>query len=181
MHPPERFETARLRFRPVELADAPAIYHGYASRSAATRFMHFVQHEDPSEAEAFARRCVECWQDGSAFPSALVAKEDGRFIGTIELRIKPPKADFGYILCEDAWCRGYATEAASALVRWAQAQPRIFRIWATCHPNNRASARVLEKAGLQYEGRLKNWEPRPQLGEPAGDSLAYVLAKPVSL
>jgi len=49
----------------------------------------------------------------------------------------------------------------------------VHRVWATCHPDNGASIRVLEKAGLCFESKLRNWETRPNLGEAAGDSLVY--------
>ena len=70
------------------------------------------------------------------------------------------------------------SEAASAVVSWAMAQPEIYRVWATCHPDNIASARVLEKAGLTFEGRLSRWEARPNLGEEAGDCLVYSATRP---
>ena len=70
-----------------------------------------------------------------------------------------------------------ATEAASAVVAWTIAQPTIFRLWATCHPENAASAAVLRKAGLHYEATLANWESRPQLGEMAGPSHCYALTR----
>jgi RimJ/RimL family protein N-acetyltransferase len=71
------------------------------------------------------------------------------------------------------------SEAASAVVTWAITQPTIHRVWAACAPDNIASARVLEKAGLRREGRLACWEARPNLGLPAGDSLVYALTRPV--
>jgi RimJ/RimL family protein N-acetyltransferase len=49
--------------------------------------------------------------------------------------------------------------------------PAIHRVWATCAPDNTASARVLEEADLMREGRLACREARPGLGQPAGDSL----------
>jgi RimJ/RimL family protein N-acetyltransferase len=58
LRPPETFTTGRLTLRPLALADAPAIF-GYASDAEATRFMNFPRHRAMSEAEAFARRCVE--------------------------------------------------------------------------------------------------------------------------
>jgi RimJ/RimL family protein N-acetyltransferase len=91
----------------------------------------------------------------------------------IELRLSPPKADFGYIFGEASWGRGFATEAVCTVVAWAIAQPPIFRVWATCHPDNAASAAVLRKAGLSHEATLENWEARPQLGELAGPSHFY--------
>jgi [ribosomal protein S5]-alanine N-acetyltransferase len=173
-HPPETLATARLALRPLGLADAPGIFR-YASDAQATRFMVFATHRDIAEARAFAQRCERCWQDGSAFPWAIMHGAD--FVGAIELRLRPPKADFGYILCRAFWGRGFASEAARAIVGWAMAQPAIFRVWATCHPDNVASARVLEKSGLRREARLAAWEPRPNLGEPAGDSLVYALTR----
>lgn len=176
LRPPETFKTARLSLRPLGVADASNIF-AYASDAEATRFMIFARHRAVAEAETYARRCAQCWQDGSAFPWAIVIGESGLFAGAIELRIKPPKADFGYILCRAHWGRGFATEAASAVVAWGMAQPAIYRVWATCHPDNIASARVLEKSGLRLEGRLARWEPRPNLGEAAGDSMAYAATR----
>ena len=174
---PELLTTERLQLRPMGIADATDIFR-YASDPEATRFMTFARQHTIAEAESFARRCAQCWQDGSAFPWRISERATGAFIGAIELRLKPPKADFGYILCPPHWRRGFASEAATAVVAWAMAQPEIFRVWATCHPDNIASARVLEKSGLSREGRLACWEPRPNLGEPAGDSLVYAATRP---
>jgi RimJ/RimL family protein N-acetyltransferase len=179
VRPPETLTTGRLTLRPIALCDAPDIFR-YASDPETTHFMNFPRHRDPAEADAFARRCVSCWQDGSAYPWAIIDRTAGAFIGTIELRLKPPKADFGYILLRAFWRQGFMSEAASAVVAWAIAQPAIHRVWATCAPDNIASARVLEKAGLRPEGRLASWEARPNLGLPAGDSLVYALTRPVS-
>ncbi len=108
----------------------------------------------------------------------MTAKTTGAFLGAVELWVNPPKADFGYIFCERFWGQGFATEAVKPVVDWALAQPEIFRVWATCHPDNAGSANVLRKAGLTFEARLENWEARPQLGELAGASLAFAKTKP---
>jgi len=176
LRPPATLTTARLTLRPLALADAAGIFD-YASDAQATRFLVFPTHRDIGESEAYARRCEKCWQDGSAFPWAIVRRAGGRFIGAIELRIRLPKADFGYALCRAHWRQGFASEAARAVVDWAMAQPEIHRVWTTCHPDNVASARVLEKAGLRFETRLACWEARPNLGEAAGDSLVYALTR----
>jgi RimJ/RimL family protein N-acetyltransferase len=176
---PDTLTTQRLMLRPITLADAPGMF-GYASDVENTRFMVFPRHRDMAEAETYARRCVQCWQDGSAFPWAIVDRTTGGFMGAIELRIRPPKADFGYILARAFWRQGFMSEAATAVVAWAMAQPAIHRVWATCAPDNVASARVLEKAGLRLEGRLACWEARPNLGVAAGDSLMFARTRPAS-
>lgn len=173
MRAPAILTINRLRLRPVEAADAQAIFDTYASCEAATRFMPFERHRQLSESLDFAERCARCWQDGSAYPWAITHATSGQFIGVIEIRLSPPTADFGYIIGEAFWGKGYTTEAARAVVDWARTLPDIHRIWATCHPDNHASAAVLRKAGLSFEAELPNWESRPQLGEVAGPSLLF--------
>ena len=64
-------------------------------------------------------------------------------------------ADIRYVLHRDYWGRGRAAEAAGLLLQLGFGQLGLSRIWATCDVENRASARVLEKIGMQREGRLR--------------------------
>lgn len=175
--PPQTLTTSRLQLRPLTEADAPLVFDGYASCADAVRFMPFSQHRYLDDSIAFARRCDRCWRDGTAFPWAIEQLDTGLFLGCIELRILRPKADFGYILGVKYWGNGYATEAARAVVAAAMNLANVHRVWATCHPDNVASIRVLEKAGLCFETRLRNWETRPNLGEAAGDCLVYSMLR----
>lgn len=175
--PPLHIETHRLILRPAVRGDAESIFR-YAGSPAVTCFTDFARHTSLRDSEAFALECERAWDSGTAAPWAIVLKATREFIGAIELRMRPPKADFGYVLNEAFWGHGYATEAATAVVNWAIAQPSIYRVWATCDPDNRASARVLEKAGLLYEARLENWVARPQRGQAAGPSLIYGIIRP---
>jgi ribosomal-protein-alanine N-acetyltransferase len=177
MHPPTTFETERLHLRPVQRDDATLIFQTYAGEEEPTRYMDFPRHRELAESEAFAERCVHCWNSGSAFPWAIIGKQPMEFMGVIELRLSPPKADFGYIIGERFWGRGFATEAAKVIADWTMEQPSIYRLWATCHPDNVASARVLAKAGLMAEATLANWVARPQLGEVAIPSVVFARLK----
>ena len=62
------------------------------------------------------------------------------------------EAFIGYCLSRDSWGQGYATETAKGLLSFGFSQLRLHRIFATCDPANLASARVLEKSGMQLEG-----------------------------
>jgi ribosomal-protein-alanine N-acetyltransferase len=64
-------------------------------------------------------------------------------------------AEFGYWLAEDFWNKGIMTEAVTAFVEYCFANFQLNRIHAAAYANNPASARVLEKAGLTFEGRLQ--------------------------
>jgi RimJ/RimL family protein N-acetyltransferase len=65
-------------------------------------------------------------------------------------------AGLGYCLGEKFWGRGIMTEAVVGLTDFCFDNFSLRRIYAEAYANNPASARVLEKAGLVFEGRLKN-------------------------
>jgi ribosomal-protein-alanine N-acetyltransferase len=70
----------------------------------------------------------------------------------------------GFTIARAYWGQGYGTEAAEALVRFVFDQLKVVRIEALCLPENLASARVLQKIGMQYEGLLHNyqvWKDQP--------------------
>jgi ribosomal-protein-alanine N-acetyltransferase len=66
------------------------------------------------------------------------------------------RGEIGFAIHRDFWSQGYATEAATMLIQFGFDDLHLRRIAATCHPDNHASARVLHKAGLQYEGRMRS-------------------------
>ncbi|GMA86662.1 hypothetical protein GCM10025868_19120 [Angustibacter aerolatus] len=61
----------------------------------------------------------------------------------------------GYVLAERVWGRGYATEAARAVLRWAFDTLDLHRVQAEVDTRNAASARVLQKLGFVLEGTLR--------------------------
>ena len=65
-------------------------------------------------------------------------------------------AEIGYWLGEPFWGRGIATEALITVTEYAFANFDLCRLYAHVFDWNAASARVLEKAGYEFEGRLKN-------------------------
>jgi [ribosomal protein S5]-alanine N-acetyltransferase len=65
-------------------------------------------------------------------------------------------ATMGYWLGEEFWGRGVMTEAVTAVTDFCFENFLLRRISAEVFANNPASARVLEKAGFTFEGRLKN-------------------------
>ena len=64
-------------------------------------------------------------------------------------------------------------EAITAVAGWAFSDPSVFRVWAVCDVENRASARVLEKAGFLREGVLKKWSLHPNISAIPRDCYSY--------
>ena len=64
-------------------------------------------------------------------------------------------AELGYYIAEAWWGRGVCTEAVKQTCRYVFEHADILRIFADPYAYNKASCRVLEKAGFQFEGTLK--------------------------
>lgn len=54
-------------------------------------------------------------------------------------------------------------EAVLAVTQWAFEDPAVFRVWAVCDMENRASARLVEKTGFEREGVLKKFSLHPNV------------------
>jgi RimJ/RimL family protein N-acetyltransferase len=95
----------------------------------------------------------------------------------IEMRIDRFRADFGYAIAKPYWGNGYTTEAAKIIIQWALKQESIYRVWAICDVENLASARVMEKAGMQKEGILRRFTIHPNISAEPRDCYCYAIVK----
>jgi RimJ/RimL family protein N-acetyltransferase len=84
---------------------------------------------------------------------ALTLAGTGTFIGCAALSAKERGLEIGYWIGEPYWKRGFATEAAHALVDLAFRSTGITVLHASARVINPASRRVLHKCGFQYAGQ----------------------------
>ena len=91
----------------------------------------------------------------------------------INLRPRHLRVEFGYVLARQHWGHGYMTEALSTLVDWALDQPKIWRVSAICDMDNSASAKVMEKAGMVFEGVLRRYFVHPNVSPEPRDCRMY--------
>lgn len=173
MNVPEQFDTERLVIRRALPLDAAQVFERWAQDSEVTRYLSWVPHRRPEDTATFLGYCWEQWERGLEFVWLLLEPHSGEFVGSLAARAGDHGINIGYLLARDAWGRGLMTGALREVSEWWLAQESVFRVWATCHPDNRASARVLEKAGFEYEGRLRSWEEYPNLGNGPRDSLCF--------
>lgn len=164
---------SRSTLRPLRREDAPSIAT-YADnpriwRNLRDAFPHPYQLRD---AEAFIAS-----QSGE--PTLAFAIEvGGEAVGVIGLirlgDVERGTMEIGYWLGEPFWGRGIATEAVAALSEHAFATFGVERIEAKVFGWNRASARVLEKAGYTFEGRHRRAISKDGL---VTDGLMYALVR----
>jgi RimJ/RimL family protein N-acetyltransferase len=177
MNPPIPLITERLTLRPPTLDDAQPFFTSYSQDPDVTRYLTWRPHESIEHTTDFIRRCISRWEDESAYPYAITETASGKVVGIIEARVRGHQVELGYVLAQDVWGTGYATEAVSAIKNWALAQPEIWRIWAYVDVENIASGRVLQKAGLEPEGVLRRFAVHPNVSDEPRDCWVFAATR----
>jgi RimJ/RimL family protein N-acetyltransferase len=146
----------RCTIRPWRLDDAESLTKNANNRKVWLALRDLFPHPYTiQDAHEFLRRTI------SDQPTTLFCIDvDSKAIGGIGIRVKHDvhrhTAELGYWLGEKFWGRGIMSEAVEAFGDFCFTNFPLRRIYAEPFANNPASARVLEKAGFVFEGRLKN-------------------------
>jgi len=180
-------EAPRLILRRLVDADVPALVE-LAGAWEVARYTALIPHPyAPTDAEAFIAGAMEDRANNSRHVFAIQRRIEGDLIGCIEVNMGNGGDTFGYWLGVPFWGQGYGTEAVQAMVRFAFDRADKTELAAAVHPDNEASARVLEKAGFGYShtsntlpGRCSSVEARI-FTQSAQDWFAREAAKPMVL
>ena len=151
--------TSRLLLRELTETDRDAV-HRYAGDPAVTRFMDW----GPNRLADTVAFLAESGGAANALPRvsyslAVVVRASDELVGAVHLGEASSahrRGEMGYVLAAAQWGKGYATEAAAAMLHFGFDRLRLHKITATCDPDNVASAHVLEKIGMRCEGRLRD-------------------------
>jgi ribosomal-protein-alanine N-acetyltransferase len=152
---PDRLETERLVLRPWRFEDLADLL-AYTTDPEWGRFLPVPQPYSEEDGRRFIAGQV--LQDRRDRFSWAVTRQ-GRVIGGVDLVLLGEKriAEMGYSMSRAFWGRGFATEAARAVIEAAfQSDPVLHRVRASADARNAASLRVLEKAGMTREGTLRS-------------------------
>lgn len=153
-------ETKHLIVKPTSLDNFENVYSLYSD----PEIMRYVGRGVKTAQET--RESIEKMiqhQEKHGFSSGdIYEKETGLFVGRggliyLELNDNQPEIEVGYILLKKFWQKGYATELAKAFLEWGFKHLSVKKLVAVIHPENEASRRVLEKAGMYYVGRTHCW------------------------
>jgi len=158
---PHSITTTRLTLRRPRAADAAAVFAGWASDGEAARFMSWERHAVIERTEEFLAFADDGWSEYGV--GTYFIEHEGALIGSTGLHPeRAGVAETGYVLRRDAWGRGFATEACRAMIALGLGLGLV-RVQATCHVEHGASARVLEKSGMTFEGVLRRYQVLPNL------------------
>ena len=147
-------ETERLTLKMFTLDDAQDVYE-YASNPNVGPPAGWAPHKNVEE----SRRIIqEVFMPPEAW--AIRVKGEDKVVGVIALepdRLRPDanSRELGYNLAEDHWGKGYMTEAAKEVLRFAFCELGLDQVGICTSKVNRRSQRVIEKCGFVYEGTLR--------------------------
>lgn len=142
--------TKRLIMRNPRDVDIPELVQLADNRHVAQMLARMPHPYGEAEARAFIAMSQKK-QPGVSF--ALTLADGGTFIGCAGLNVKDRGLELGYWIGEPYWKRGFATEAAHALVDLAFRETRIPVLHVSVRVINPASRRVIHKCGFQYAGQ----------------------------
>jgi RimJ/RimL family protein N-acetyltransferase len=142
-------ETERLALRAPRLTDAPAIAALVNDRRIAENTLRVPHPYGLADAEEWIASAKADPRD----ELLLIALRDGAVVGACSLEWRDGRnPEIGYWLGAAHWGRGYATEAARALIDQAFGELGQDAIEAGARASNAGSRRVLEKCGFQWTG-----------------------------
>ena len=159
----DKIETNRLVLRPFEEGDFDILHRLYGDAEV-MRYTPFDA-ESPAESAAHLSRIIDDWRkepllsreyavvlkrDGS--PDGQVVAAAGEKIGRCHILLDGPEEDsramIGWLLVQEAWGKGYATETAAALLAYCFDTLHVREVYGLCNPDNAATRRVMEKCGM---------------------------------
>lgn len=176
--PPREIETERLHLRALKPGDGQLLFDLYAKDREICKYMSWEADGKIETSDAFVSMVVDSFagkHNGKAMFSWLIRlKETGEYIGSAGFESSnETTVSGGYILNPKFWGAKYASEAWRALVQLAQADPGVQRIEANHHPDNPASGKVMQAAGMTFFERRTKTASFPNLSAELQDEVLY--------
>jgi len=167
-------ETLRLELTTFVDGDFDELYR----LDSDPRVMRYIADGKPASRGAVAQRLKRFLGYPRLYPDLgawrASRRDNGAYIGWFALNYAGKSTDIevGYRLLPAAWGQGFATEGAKALVDYGLDDLRLHRIIGVTHPDNKASQRVLQKAGLEDVGWGRYYDRRLRLFTKVRDDYA---------
>jgi RimJ/RimL family protein N-acetyltransferase len=147
-------ETTRLRLRPLTMADAGALHRCVYADAEVMRYLPGGEPQPLEKAQRTIESFLLCWETHGWGGLGIFERSGDVLCGECGLMFIPgtEEIEVFYAFGRAYWGRGYATEAARALLRFGFETVGLDTISAVADPSNRASSHVMEKLGMTYRG-----------------------------
>ncbi|MBE6487883.1 MAG: GNAT family N-acetyltransferase [Methanosphaera stadtmanae] len=151
-------KTERLILRPFKMSDVCDVYDNYGSDVNVARYISWIPCDTIEKCENFIKFNLKEYKTNPKFYSWVITLDDN-IIGSVAIFNVDDDNDsgeLGYSLGSKWWSNGYMTEATNAVLNYSFNEIGFNRIYASCHEENIASKKVMEKLSMTYEGLLRD-------------------------
>ena len=148
--------TSRLTLRPWDEGDFEVFYEMQRDEEVA-RWQYHGPRDEAESRRVFDYRKLSYEMGGNVAWLSCAVVAGGEVVGDLTLNVRSEDhrgGELGFIVHPRHQGKGYATEAARALLRWAFEEVGFHRIYGRAEPRNEASVRVMEKLGMRKEGHF---------------------------
>ena len=150
--------TERLTLRRFTIEDAENMYYNWASDPEVTRYLTWQPHKSVEETAEILQQWEAGYSKNEFYQWAIELNDIEQPIGSISvvsLNEDVQSAELGYCIGKSWWHQGYTTEAVEAVIRFLMAEVGAGRVWSQHDVANPNSGEVMKKAGMDYEGTLR--------------------------
>ncbi|HEY7546034.1 MAG TPA: GNAT family N-acetyltransferase [Blastocatellia bacterium] len=165
-------ETCRLRVRELEASDFDRL-HAILGDTEVMRYVGDLNPYTEDQTQHAIEICRESYRLNGFGAWAIISKQENQLIGMGGIEVSPFRemAEVSYVFAARCWGQGLATEFARAVIDYGFRCCGLSEIGASFDPENRASMRVAEKAGMRFLRKGTDEYDLP--------TIFYVIHKPV--
>lgn len=154
-----KLENERLILRRFEVEDLEDFYELYSNETVNTFIPMFPLTSKEEALEFMKDNYIKYYDQENTYRYAIVLKENKKVIGAANVS-EGDSHDLGYLLLENYWNKGYASEAVMLIVDHL-INIGIPYITSTHDVNNPASGKVMINCGLKYKySYTEQWQPK---------------------
>lgn len=150
-------ETERLILRKFNIEDAEGMFNNWATDSETNKFLSWPLHSNVDETKSVISKWISNYESGS-YNWIVETKDTHEVIGSIceeGKSVKHKTISLGYCYGSKYWNKGYASEVLRRVIEYLLTEQDFYLVEANHRSSNPASGRVMEKAGMKYEGFLR--------------------------
>ena len=150
-------ETKRLILRPFNLSDAKDVQRLAGHERVYETTLNIPHPYEDGMAEEWISKHQEFFEKEQEIALAITDKKSGNLVGGLSLfpNRRFDRAEVAYFIGYEFWNNGFATEALKGIIEFGFKNLNLNRIYAMYFINNKASGKVMKKAGMRYEGLFR--------------------------
>lgn len=146
-------ESERFILRKFKMSDAEDIYSNWLSDADSARYNAWKVHTSIDVTKDYLSQWVKSYKNKDYFHWAIEDRETGEVIGSIivsSVKRRKKYCEIGYTIAKKLWNKGIATEVLICVLKFLTDEIGFQTIAAFHDERNRASGRVMKKAGMEF-------------------------------